>query len=344
MKFSRNGFILLFALAAAACGGGGDGNDNPVGPLPVPGTPVSGFVFYDENANGIADPSEAVRFPAITVAVGGRTGQSGTGGRVTVSDVPAGAQAASPQGSSLPSYYTPGAAVPVTVPQAAGTDLAIPVTLATGGNRPNIHIAFGDSISFGDGSNDGSGYRSYLEANLRNYWGGSPHVLNEGEPGTRSFRGEQRLGPTLNKDRPAYALILYGTNDWNDGECRNTPPCYTIDSLRSMVLQARDASSFPILGTIPPVNPAFADRDADARNAWVRGMNTRIKALAAEQKVPVADIYDAFTKQGSVPPLYTDFLHPNEQGYSLMAQTWFQAVTRPVTSTSSAVLPAFFAR
>lgn len=327
------------ALAAAACGGGGGGN--PVGPTPPPGSPVSGFVFYDENANGVADPTETVRLPAVTVSVGGRTAQSTAGGRVTVSDVPMGAQAASLRLDGLPPYFTPGAAVPLTVPQAAGTDLAIPATLATGGNRPNTYIAFGDSISYGTGSNDGTGYRSYLEADIRSYWGGNQRVINEGVEATRSFAGEQRMSSTLSHDRPAYALILYGTNDWNDGECRNSPPCYTIGALRSMVLQARDASSFPVLGTIPPVNPDFKDRDADARNEWVRGMNTRIKAMATELKVPVADMYDAFSKQPSLPQLYTDFLHPNEQGYSVMAQTWFQTVTRPPTPAATG-WPVFF--
>jgi len=154
--------------------------------------------------------------------------------------------------------------------------------------------------------------------------------------------GAERIGTSLEGARPAFTLILYGTNDWNDGECRNSPPCYTIDALRSMVLQARDASSFPILGTIPAVNPAYTDRNADARNEWVRGMNERIKTMAREQRVPVADFYDAFTRQASVPALFSDFLHPNEQGYTLMAQTWFQAITRPATSTSSTSFPYSF--
>ncbi|HEY7515483.1 MAG TPA: SGNH/GDSL hydrolase family protein, partial [Vicinamibacteria bacterium] len=228
------------------------------------------------------------------------------------------------------------------VPQTAGTDLGIPATLSIGTNRAQVYIAFGDSISWGDGSNDGSGYRTYLEANIRSYWGGGPRVLNEGEPGTRSLRGEQRIDQSLNRTRPAYTLILYGTNDWNDGECRNNPPCYTIDALRSMVLQARDASSFPLLGTIPPVNPAFADRDAEARNAWVRGMNDRIKAMAAPLRVPVADIHDAFTRVPTLSALFSDFLHPNEQGYTLMAQTWFQTITRPVAGASSTASAPLF--
>ncbi len=338
MKVSRIA-LLINALAAAACGGGGG---SPVGPTPPPGSPVNGFVFYDENANGTAEPSESVRFPAVTVSVGGRTGQSAPGGRVTVNDVPAGAQSATLQPASLPAYYTPGAAVPVTVPQPAGSDLAIPATLAIGGNRPNVYIAFGDSISNGAGSNDGTGYRTYLEANLRSYWGGIHRVINEGVDATRSFAGEQRIGGTLARHRPACTLILYGTNDWNDGQCRNSPPCYTIDALRSMVLQARDASSFPVLGTLPPVNPAYTDRNPEERNAWVRDMNERIKTMAREQRVPVADIHDAFTRQASLPSLFTDFLHPNEQGYALMAQTWSQTITRPAASAASASSPRLF--
>src|SRR5262249_55550086 len=69
VKASRTVLILL-ALAAAACGGGGG---NPVGPTPVPGTPVSGFVFYDENANGVLDPTELVRLPAVSVTAAGKT-------------------------------------------------------------------------------------------------------------------------------------------------------------------------------------------------------------------------------------------------------------------------------
>ena len=89
------------------------------------------------------------------------------------------------------------------VPQVAGTEIAVPATLATGGNHPRTYMAFGDSISWGDGSNDGSGYRSYLEANLATYWGGSHGVPNEGVPGTRSNKGESRIGTSLRRVRPA---------------------------------------------------------------------------------------------------------------------------------------------
>jgi lysophospholipase L1-like esterase len=306
---------------------------------------VSAFVFYDENANGIADPGESVRLPAVVVVIGGSTGQTASGGRVTVSSVPPGAQAASLQPDKLPAYFTPGASVPITVPQVAGAEIAVPATLATGGNRPRTYMAFGDSITAGDGSHDGSGYRSYLEANLASYWGGSHGVINEGTSATKSDKGESLMGPALNRHHPAYTLILYGTNDWND--CRGDGgmvPCFTIAALHSMVLQAKDSQSFPVIGTIPPVNPAYPDRSPTERNDWVKRMNDQLRAMAQQEKVPVADIYDAFVKKGAaMPGLFSDDKHPNEDGYALMAQVWLKAIVQPLgTSTSRRGLPNLF--
>jgi lysophospholipase L1-like esterase len=333
--------LLLAATLAASCGGGSSpgGPDPP--PTAPPGTPVNAVVFYDENANGIADPLEAIRLPGVTVAIGARTGQTAAGGRAVVANVPSGTQTATARAESLPPYFVPGAQVQAQVPQAAGTEVAVPVTLPIGGNRANVYMAFGDSITFGEGSNDGSGYRSYLEANLRSYWGGNALVPNEGVPATRSNRGAQRIGASLDRRRPAHTLILYGTNDWNDIECRDERfPCYTIDSLRSMIQEARSVQSNPILGTIIPVNPAFADRDAVARNDWVRRMNDLVRALARTERVAVADLHAAYLRQPSLEALYRDFLHPNEQGYALMAQEFFRGITTPLSA--SAARRAFF--
>src|SRR6266536_207392 len=92
-------FVLL--SLAAACGGNGTPG-GPSSPTPPPGTPVSGFVFYDENANGIADPNETMRLPGVTVAIGSASAQTTAGGRVTVSSVLPGAQAASLRPDTLP--------------------------------------------------------------------------------------------------------------------------------------------------------------------------------------------------------------------------------------------------
>ena len=81
--------------------------------------------------------------------------------------------------------------------------------------------------------------------------------MNDGAPGTRSNAGRSRMPGSLSQYRPAYVLILYGTNDWNEAECRSAFPCYTVDSLRAMIIDTKSAGAFPIVGTIPPVNPQY---------------------------------------------------------------------------------------
>jgi lysophospholipase L1-like esterase len=73
-------------------------------------------------------------------------------------------------------------------------------------------------------------------------------------------------------------------------------------------------------------------------------MNELLRAMAKEEKVPVADIYDAFIKKGDLPVLFADDKHPNETGYTLIAQVWTRALTQPLgASTSRRGLPGLFA-
>ncbi len=335
---TRSSALLLLAALGTACGGGGPSSPtNPGGnptPTPPPGSPVSGYLFYDENGNGTADGGEMVRLPSVGVTVGGQTGTTTAGGRFTLPSVPNGAQTAQARGDTLPAYFTsPG--VSLTVP--AGADVPLGARLALGArNRPNIYMAFGDSITFGEGSSDGEGYVDDLAAQLRSFWGRAD-MVNDGQSGTRSFTGEARIASSLARHRPAYALILYGTNDWNEAECRNAFPCYTINALRSMIQDTRSAGAHPIVGTIPPVNPDFADRNPTERNDWVRRMNELIRQMAAQERAQLAEIHGDFLKQPSLPPLFADFLHPNDRGYSLLSQSFFRAITQPLPGAAVAL-------
>jgi lysophospholipase L1-like esterase len=336
--FSARLSCALITLLAAACGGGSGSPTEPQPPPSPAGTPVSGLVFYDENANGVLDPGEAVRLPGVAVIVGGRSGTTTAGGQFTVASVAAGAQAAQVRADSLPAYFLPGAPVTVQVPQAAGPPFAVPAVLPIGTNHPNRYIAFGDSISAGDGSSDGSGYRSWLEANVRTYWGGTPEVRNEGITGTRSSAGEGRMDGVLARDRPAYSLILYGTNDWNELECKVDFPCFTISSLRSMIRQAKDRHSVPVVGTIIPVNPAYADKSPPERQDWVNRMNDLVRPMAREEGAVLADLNAAMSKEGDLASLFYDHVHPNDRGYAIIGREWARAVTAPGGASAAGLL------
>jgi lysophospholipase L1-like esterase len=302
---------------------------------------VTGAVFYDENGNGTLDPGENTRVPDVMVEAGTRSGRSSKVlGEFTIDGVPGGSQAVTLRRATLPPYYVPPASTTVSLPQSA--PLLIPVTLPIGSrNRPNVYMAFGDSISVGQGSSDDRGYATPLEVKLAAHFGRGM-VVREGVDATRSNRGAERIDDSLGRVRPAYTLILYGTNDWNVGECKFSPPCFTIDSLRDIVLSARGSQSLPVLSTIIPGDPkSFQQPD---RNDWVAAMDVRIRALGREMNVPVADPQALFVKSPSFDNLYVDHVHPNSAGYELIAQAFFTALTTPLEMASSAVAPMLLAR
>jgi lysophospholipase L1-like esterase len=340
----RRSLISLLGLCAtlSACGGGG----GTAGPNPVPSTgptfSVAGAVFYDENGNGSLDAGENVRVPDVTVQIGTATGRtSKVLGEFTVPGVPGGTQQVTLSRTTLPPFYAAPATVTVTVPQSQG--LLIPVTLPIGNNRPNVYMGFGDSITIGEGSPGNRGYRPVLEDRLAGFFGRGTFVA-EGIDATRSNRGAERIDDSLNRARPAYTLILYGTNDFNALDCKVNPPCFTIDSLRDIVLSARGSRSLPILSTIIPANPNSALQPD--RNQWVAAQNVRIRALGREMQVPVADPEPLFLKDPDFGRLYTDHVHPNNGGYEHIAEAFFLAIITPTPTTtlSAPAAPALFTR
>ncbi len=318
---------MLSALVAA-CGG----SSAPVAPEPVP-TPVpspsrsdiAGIVFYDANGNGTLDAGEDARFAGVTVKIGDRSAASDTQGRFQMADAPGGNLVPEIAPEMLPPFFET-KAHPVTLPPQGGV-APVGVELPIGTNRPNVYVAFGDSLTSGVGSRDLSGYRLGLEARLKLRWG-KAEVVNEGEGGTRSDQGLPRLAGVLSTYRPAYVLIDYGTNDYNH-DCRQTGECPTIPSLRAMIREAKAAKTMPVVATLLPGNPGWTDELSIARNFWTDRVNADIVALAREEGAALADLDDAFRRNASFPRLYTDFLHPNERGYDVMAEEFYRAISEP---------------
>jgi lysophospholipase L1-like esterase len=162
---------------------------------------------------------------------------------------------------------------------------------------------------------------------LRAHFGTGGEVADEGIDGTNSDKGAARIGNSLSRIRPAFTLILYGTNDWN--QCNNPPACVTVPSLRSMVQQIKATGGHAFVGAILPVNVGYDDRTPPSRQDWVVQMNALIKQMADEEGAVYVDLYGAFARSGLTgSALYVDHLHPTEPGYQIMAQTWFDAITK----------------
>jgi lysophospholipase L1-like esterase len=341
----RSRIALLPLLLAAGCGGGASPTVPPPPTMP-PGETVTAVVFYDENGNGMLDPSEQGRVPEVEVTIGGRSARSEKlTGRVTVSGVPSGSQTITVRPDSLPPYYTPGIGLPtVTVPLQPGLPPpALGARLDIGGNRPNVYMAFGDSITRGEGDSAGIGYPGRLEAKLRAHFGDGT-VVNRGADGTLSGEGVERILRNLRGSSPGLTLVMYGTNDWNDVPCQDAPPCDVVKNLRLIIDELKSSRSLPFLATLPPVNPVLAGA---SRNDWVNATDERIKELGREEGVFVVDMFEAFRRQGGeVSRFFTDHVHPNAAGYEIIAEAFFQAIAfgRPAPTSSSHRVPLLLPR
>ena len=187
-----------------------------------------------------------------------------------------------------------------------------------GTNNPNVFVALGDSVTEGAGDStfDGcfigefEGYPRRLQAKLPS----GKRVINEGRCGEGAMHGAQRVNSVLAQYKPGYLLILYGYND--RCACQNI-----MDQLRIIIRAAKANKTIPIIGTMNGDNPD------------VESMNPMIRNLAREEGIIVADIFQAFEsdsryQQDHSALLYGDSLglHPNDAGYEVMAQAWYDAI------------------
>ena len=206
-----------------------------------------------------------------------------------------------------------------------------------GANNPRKATAFGDSITFGFLDlrrrdlrlTTGNNYPNILQGQLQGLdpaW----RVVNRGVGGEHTDEGLRRLPSVLASDRPGFVLILEGTNDAH--QCQNSVAA--LNNLHTMVNIAKANKSIPIIGTIPPSfrnNPCADDIIAE--------VNNNIHGFAAAEQVVVAEIFDGMNQRdlfGISPD--RDPIHPNERGYAVMANIWFQAMLKAIPGGATAAL------
>lgn len=191
----------------------------------------------------------------------------------------------------------------------------------------NVIILFGDSITAGSPYTSGNigGKRigpvqEHLQALLKES-GRDAVVLNFGWSGTTTRDAVRRLKDTLTTAKvlePAdnyYLAVMYGTNDSGVGISASE----TQSNIELIIDEARNENVTPIIGTITPKRRT---------NIWpVRSYNKSIIDASTSRGGLLVDHYVVWSVGGSN-LLTDDGLHPNEQGYKLISQTWFNAAFR----------------
>lgn len=311
------------ALFLAACGGGSSPASAPTPSI----RSVTVVAFLDENRNGLLDGAESIRIPGALISFGSASGRTAPLTGMVSLDVAQTAQTLSVDPATLPPYHrAPDAAV--LSPPSAGS-VHVPITLPLGtGAVSGVFLAFGDSITNGQaGVGDGQGYTGELERRLSAHFG-KARVINDGVDSSNSERGDARIDDSLAGGRPAFTLIQYGTNDWADPRCVQTP-CFTIDRLRSMVRKVKAHGGFAFVGTLLMTNVGNDFRASPQRNSWVAAQNDNIRRMASEEEAVLVDLHAAFESSPlQYSDLFADYIHPSALGYRLIAETWFDAITR----------------
>jgi lysophospholipase L1-like esterase len=150
-------------------------------------------------------------------------------------------------------------------------------------------------------------------------------VANWGFGGSDTTNGQSRITSNLSETKSAFesenyfVLILYGTNDRAFGVSTET----TNFNTRQMIVKARALGYQPIMGTLLP-------RD----DLNVQPYNSQIINAANQEGVFVVDHASRFISQPGgwqtlidqeTDPITGELvrLHPNDQGYLVIAETWF---------------------
>lgn len=159
-----------------------------------------------------------------------------------------------------------------------------------------VVLAFGDSITFGTGAATTESYPSILEKRI------GRRVVNAGVPGEVTAEGKARLASVLDEFNPALMLLCLGGNDF----LRHQDESDTAENLRAMVTLAHNRGIGVVLIAVPKLGlglevPKFF------------GEIAKDSAIPLETKT----LKQILSKSS----LKSDAIHPNAEGYSLLADS-----------------------
>ena len=156
-------------------------------------------------------------------------------------------------------------------------------------------LAFGDSLTYGTGTSRDKAYPAVLEKLIHR------KVINAGIPGEISKKGLARLPGLIEKHHPELIIICHGANDI----LRKLDLDKTADNLQQMITLARNNGSEVVLIAVPEFSLFL-------------GSQPMYQALAEANQVPITDgILAEIIGKNS---LKSDHVHPNTQGYQILAQ------------------------
>jgi len=163
-----------------------------------------------------------------------------------------------------------------------------------------VILAFGDSLTHGNGAGKGESYPAVLQRLS------GRRVINAGVPGEQSDAGLDRLPEVLDDYQPQLLILCHGGNDM----LRNKSMSALQANLEKMITLSRERGIPVVLLGVP--RPAIFGMESAAPYVTV----------AKEMKLPFeATILPQVLSDNA---LKSDRIHPNAAGYRLIAEALYQ--------------------
>lgn len=316
--------LVVVVALAASCSKTPTAPDPPPPPPPVADPPTLACVEGVSRATVNADGAQ-VSFDTPPV--------TGGQGSVTVSCAP-------PSGETFPIGTTEVKCTATDTLNRTG-ECSFAVTVSKLAQLSKVrYFAFGDSITAGEitvpigglftGAGaihkqvivPGSSYPTVLQRTLQGRYSSQAAnivVGNFGLGGERAIDARDRFIAGLNTFRPEVVLMLDGFNDIPGG--RDGAASSAANEVRIMVSEARRRGMTVFLGTPTPGKPGSRQIDP----FLLVDYGNRMRVVAAQEGAILVDLYSQMLPDVAR-YIGVDGLHPNELGYTKMADIFFQAI------------------
>jgi len=187
--------------------------------------------------------------------------------------------------------------------------IAVVLLLAACSSQPQLQklppdatiLAFGDSLTYGSGAARDESYPAVLSQLT------GLEVINAGVPGEVTSQGVKRLPELLDEHLPMLLILCHGGNDLLRKQDLNR----AADNIRSMITMARERGVAVLMLAVPKPGVFLTPPPL-------------YEEIASEMGVPIA--VDTIPEILSDRSLKSDTIHPNSDGYRLMAKEIFQLI------------------
>ena len=206
-------------------------------------------------------------------------------------------------------------------------------------------VAFGDSITA-----PRDGVVTYSDVLRKELSSKNVEVINAGIGGNTTEHAKKRFEKDVLAHSPDIAIIQFGNNDaavdvWKDPPATGprVPLADYVKNLSEMIATLKTKKARVILVSPLPTRwteklremygkPPYDPDDPDGFNFLKKEYLAELRTLGKKYDVPVVDLYSAYyryaEKAHSMDELFTDGMHPNDQGHRIEAELLLEEIKK----------------